>query len=389
MTKVTENEKTQNVDIKSQILNDIVKIETNEESREYFDKLLNVVSSLIKICEGQLSSGEQAIDEIVVLEYLKKLKQSVLCMRMKYWFNACEFSNQSSILMIDVEKSGFPVRKEFHELLIDIERAERVLAGIEPEDILKQNQLDYVLAHKKINRDIQFDMQAQQYYAMLKSSDLYLPDNEPQYIPINDAENGNKRFIAHWASFDASSNLPLIYILLIEYSGKKDFLESDIAKNFSAQIAANSASQYQLVTICSNLDKHNSDVHPKRLKRVSVGPLYINGFTRHNRNITNALAYVEEHHSSENWLFSYTVESLLSKSTMKTDSGLFSSSQQKEVYYIDPVNNTEAAQMGCSDIERSLVIPYTAYQQLADQENNSLNDIQKYVIQGEDEVIYL
>lgn len=370
-------------------LNRLHRFEDNKSSQEYFNRLSHVVVSLINICEEQLSQGQrQSIDEITVLKYLKKLSKSIKCLQTKYWYNVSDYSQQSSILYIDSENSGYPVKKEFRELLNDVKRADEILSTLPSEEELKSSQLEYLLTHKKINRDIQFDLQASLYFRMLKDNDLFLPDHEPTFVEVNDSKGGNSRFIAHWASFDSSQNIPAIYIMLFEYSGKKKFVDSDIYEQFKGALIENTMSSLKLLTICNGLDSRFQNIHPKRMKRVTVGPFYSKGLTENNRNIDRALEYVEQNLPNDNWLFAYSVESLLSKRTMKTDSGFFKSSQQKEVYLIDSTHpETGVAQ--CSDLERSIIIPYSAYQQLADQKNNSLNDVQKYIINTSGKVIYL
>ena len=108
-------------------LTDFIEITNNEVSKDYFEKLIRVSSAISKICKGQLSQGDNSIDDITVLKYLEKLQNSLTCMRMKYWFNGAEFTNQNSILLVDAIDSGFPARKEFHILLNDLERADSVI----------------------------------------------------------------------------------------------------------------------------------------------------------------------------------------------------------------------------------------------------------------------
>ena len=372
----------------AQGLSELVEVTSNEANKDYFERLKKVSSSLIKICEGQVQQNRDSVDDITTLKYLHKLNNSIRCMRMKYWFNGSDFAKQSSLLLIDAKDSGFPIRKEFHELSNDIKRADSVLESLEPIEALKKKQLDYLISHKRINREIQFDIQAHEYFKLVKNSELFMPDNKPVFIPANKAENGNNRYLVHWANFDITKNIPIIYIFLIEYSGKKKLEEEDFFQDLYADLESYSSSSYKLLSICTDIDKKYNLVHPKSLKRICVGPLYINGFTKHNRHVTSALEYVAKHHPDENWLFGYTVESLYSKTTMKTDAGLFKSSQQKEIYYID-THNPDSVEYGCSDREKSMVIPYTAYQHLADQEENALNNIQKYVVRNEGEVIYL
>lgn len=387
-SETIDDSKKQSADKRTAMMSSFVQLKNNMESKQYFNTLSDAISSLIKICESQLTIGNQAIDDIIVLKYLKKLKHSVECMRMKYWYNECDFSNQKSILLVGVDNSGFPTKKEFYELNIDLERADEALALLSNENDLKSKQLEYILSHKKINREMQLDLHSRHYYSMLSEAEFFLPENNPVIIPVNDSDNGNKRFVIHWASFDAQRNLPVVYIMLIEYSGKKPFLEDDVSEEFIEAVKSFNSSQYKLVTICHELDKKFPNIHPKKLKRLSIGPLYINGLTRHNKNVSNALDYVEMHQPEDNWLVGYTVEVLVSKNITKAEYGLFKNEPQKEIYFIDS-NNHEQGEAGVTDIERSLVIPYGAYQQLADQTDNPLNDIQKYVIRDLNEVIYL
>lgn len=369
-------------------LSDFIEITDNQVSKKYFNKLLKVSEALSKICQGQMNQDNHSIDDITVLKYIEKLNNSLQCMRMKYWFNGSEFTNQSSILLVDSVDSGFPSKKEFHELSKDASIANTALENLEPIENLKKKQLDYLISHKKINREIQFDMQAHEYYNLLKSKELFLADNEPVIYPVNKSDNGNARYLIHWATFDIEKNIPVVFILLVEYSGKGKLEEDEMYSDFYSELKHYSSTGFKLLTIATELDKKYSKIHPKSLKRINVGPLYINGFTKHNKNVKNALEYVQEHHEEDNWLFGYTVESLYSKSTTKIDAGLFKADQIKEIYYVDP-HNPESVESGCSDIEKSMVIPYVAYQHLSEQENNSLNDIQKYVVRNENEIVYL
>lgn len=363
-------------------------IKDNSETRTYFDRFRHIGKMLGSISQSEAKKKESTIDDHVVLGHINKLNNTLAALQSKYWFNGIMDHRQKSVLMIDVVDSGFPLRKEITQMSADIKHADEFIDSMPTNKELKDSILDYALAHKKVNKESQYDLGMLMYYKLLKEKEkeLFMPVNKPVLIAGGQSRNGNKQYIAHWSVYDVKKNIPNIYVMGFEYSGKTA-IEND-ASEFEKLLSSmidNSRSELKLVTIGMNIDKEFSALHPKSLKRVHVGPVYNNGVTKHNDSIQSVLDGVKG--ENNNWVFGWSVETLLSKGQQESKSGLFGG-QLEEIFHVDS-SVYEAFDAGATEIDRSMIIPYEVYQSLTDAKDNPLNSINKYVVNDNGEVIFL
>ena len=98
---------------------------------------------------------------------------------------------------------------------------------------------------------------------------MFWARNDPDAQWIEDL--GDRRhFLVHWAVWDTQVNLPVVYLLDLEDSGKRPIL-NDAYRWPQAQAAlmAQSVGGLKLLTIATGFDKDFADLHPKRLRRIS------------------------------------------------------------------------------------------------------------------------
>ena len=84
----------------------------------------------------------------------------------------------------------------------------------------------------------------------------------------------------HWAVYDSQINLPQIYLLELEDTGRTG-LPKDTGRWPEAQrhLVAQSIAGLKLLTIAQGFDADFPGLHPKRLRRIYVGPMHSSAYT--------------------------------------------------------------------------------------------------------------
>ncbi|TIU20266.1 MAG: hypothetical protein E5W53_20955, partial [Mesorhizobium sp.] len=191
-------------------------------------------------------------------------------------------------------------------------------------------------------------------------------------------------YLVHWAAFDGSANLPLVYMVTVEDSSEEmvrqlidrngklndkvdiplpveGLLNPELAHRFDDFTEKNSAYTLSPATIAVNLDKDFEPLHPKQLRRVVLGPFYSAGITDNNSTVSDVLDKVRKPENA--WLLTWTIQEVYSKAEKPGRKGLFSSEKTTQEFFID-TDDLEAARQGVSSYEKHALIPHEAYQAL-------------------------
>ena len=147
--------------------------------------------------------------------------------------------------------------------------------------------MDFILRKKKFPLAIQKSLAERFYLEDLNAGGLFLPLVLPRTVRVSVNPKTKRPFyVVHWATFDGSSHLPLVYVLTVEDSSdtlvkqlvSKDgklnakaniplpvegLLNPDLAHRFDDFCEKNSSYGLTLSTIASNLDKDFDELHPK------------------------------------------------------------------------------------------------------------------------------
>ena len=141
-------------------------------------------------------------------------------------------------------------------------------------------------------------------------------------------------YLVHWATFDGSANLPLIYMATVEDSSEAmvaqlvdeaassnekveiplpvdGLLNPELAHRFDDFTEKNSAYSLSPATIASNLDKDFETLHPKQLRRFVLGPFYSAGITENNSVVAEVLSKVRRPENA--WLLTWTLQEVFSQ----------------------------------------------------------------------------
>jgi hypothetical protein len=140
----------------------------------------------------------------------------------------------------------------------------------------------------------------------------------------------------------------------------------------------------KLVTIAKGFDESFDDLHPKRLRRYHVGPMYSSAFTRQKGPIRDVLETARAP-AGEDWTLAWTVEDLESESVREERAGWFST-VEREVFALDPFSG-RGVDTGATRTERSIIMPQRPFQVLEELNPPGFGAVTKYVVSPQGRVL--
>ena len=120
---------------------------------------------------------------------------------------------------------------------------------------------------------LQYAMTQRLYYEQLQKGYMFWATNDPQALWTGN--KGDRRtYMLHWAVYDSQQNVPTIYMMDVEDTGDVA-LPKDARRWPAAQahLTAQGSAGLKLLTIAQGFDRDFDDLHPKRLRRIHVGPM--------------------------------------------------------------------------------------------------------------------
>lgn len=342
----------------------------------YFDAMFQAFEGLdIYLREDESPLYRHHLIGGIVVDYLERLRSSFSA-----WENRLAFAEK---FRISQAESGFPIYQNVLELENDRNSAKKKLAGIPDEDTIREEMVDFILRKKKFPLALQKSMAERYYLEDLNAGGLFAPLVLPRTVRVSVNPKTKRPFyVVHWATFDGSSHLPLVYVLTVEdssdalvkqlvsKSGKMNknvnvplpvdgLLNPDLAHRFDDFCEKNSSYGLTLSTIASNMDKDFDELHPKQLYRFVLGPFYNAGVTSHGQTVERVLKRV---HKPENaWMMTWTVQEIYSVRERPEKRGLWSNTPAREEYHIN-TDDLECARQGVSEFRRHALVPHEAYQ---------------------------
>jgi hypothetical protein len=343
-------------------------------ARRYFAKFVRITGHLGRVAAEVEAEGKLTRTEARVLGvYLKAVAATFRALSNKYLMTGR--GEAAPKLTIDRHESGFPVAQELMTMAVDAQQAEKHLAGMPSEVELKDRMIRQIVGDLTIPTALQFALSQRYYYEALAAGGLFWARNDPDAQWIEDL--GERRhFLVHWAVWDSQGNLPVVYLMDLEDSGRKP-LPTDAYRWPEVQQAlmAQSVGGLKLLTIATGFDKDFPDLHPKRLRRIILGPMYSASFTLQSGPISKVLEGAKAP-EGEDWALVWTVEDLVSDREEEVKDGWFSSSV-RQVYKLDPV---AGAELGATRQDRMIILPEKPFQVLVEQNPRGLQGLRKFVV---------
>lgn len=185
-------------------------------------------------------------------------------------------------------------------------------------------------------------------------------------------------FLVQWAVYDSQINLPVIYLMELEDTGRTS-LPKDAARSPAARahLVAQSMAGPKVLTSASGVDKDFDDLHPKCLRRIRVGPIYACIDTPQVGPIHDVLMQAHAP-DGQDWSLAWTVEDLASARVETKKKGWFGS-VEPQVFALGPFSG-RGADTGATRTERAVIPPQRPYQVLAEMNPPGFSAVRKFVV---------
>lgn len=362
---------------------DHFELEDTRVTRRYFGKFDAITAHLGRVAatmevEGRLNKHEVA----GLARYLVGLGFTFRALAHKYHF-AGRFAHAGKLTFDRVE-SGFPVFSELMEMANDAMQAGRHLSTIPTQDQLKDQMVRTIVGEQTIPSKLQYALSQRLYYEELMKGQLFWARNDPEALWLGD-DGPRRRYLIRWAVYDSEVNLPVIYMMEVEDSGRSGLPKDERRwPEVQAHLMAQALGGLKLLTIATGFDADFDDLHPVRLRRFHIGPMYSHAFTRQSGPIRDVLTNAKAP-PGEDWALVWTEEELVAERAEQQKSGWFGT-VERQIFALDPFAG-RGADSGATRMERSIILPERPYQALAELNPPGFVDVRKFVVSAKGRVL--
>lgn len=359
-------------------------------ARRYFAKFNRITGHLARVAAEMHKDGSLDRREAAILSgYVAALSRTFDALSLKYLLTGRDTGRFFGSLSFDAHESGFPVFRELLTMANDATQAGEHLRSMASVEDLKDRMVRQIIGDLEIPTRAQFALSQRLYYEALLGGDLFWARNDPQLMWLGetdtDRRNPRRRFLLHWASYDSQINLPTVYVMELDDTGRRALSNDDDRwPEVQSHLMAQSVAGLKLLTIATGFDRDFDDLHPKRLRRFHIGPMYSSAFTTQSGPLHQVLEQARAP-QGEDWALAWTVEDLVSERVQEERKGFFGS-VEREVFALDPFSG-RAAETGATRTERAVIMPQRPYQALADLNPPGFRDVTKFVVSGENRVL--
>ena len=354
-------------------------------ARRYFAKFDRITRLLRSVAEEMEADRSLAPEDAAILSgYVGAISASFRALSVKYLVSGRIVGPARRHLTIDLHESGFPIYQELVTMANDAAQAGRHLEGMASVDDLRDRMIRQIVGERVLPTELQYAMSQRLYYEALVAGGIFWPQMHAVAQGVSDIKGGRRRYLLHWGVYDSQLNVPVIYLLELEDSGRRALpLDEGRWPRVQSHLLAQSVGGLKLVTIAKGIDTDFSDLHPKRLRRIHLGPMYSSAFTLQTGPIREVL---EQAHApaGDDWALAWTLEELESE-RVEVEKGWFSDTE-REVFRLDPFSG-RGADTGATRVARSLILPQRPFQVLAEKDPDGFRDVRKFVVGREGRVV--
>ncbi|MFN7224269.1 MAG: hypothetical protein ACK4MS_09645 [Paracoccaceae bacterium] len=370
-------------DVKDQLTEDHAELYDTLVARRYFAKFDRISAHLSRVSGELEAEGTLTRTEARVLgRYVTALATSFRALSYKYLMTGR--SDGAPRLTFDRHESGFPVAQEVMMMAVDAAQVDKHLSGSASVEELKDRMIRRIVGDLALPTDLQFALSQRLYYEALAQGGLFLARNDPDAQWIEDRK-GRRQYLVHWAIYDTQVNLPVVYLMDVEDSGKRP-LPNDESRwpRAKQHLMAQSNAGLKLLTIAQGFDKDFDTLHPKRLRRIHLGPMYSHSFTLQSGPISDVLSTAMAP-EGQDWALVWTVEDLRSERVEQIKDGWFST-VERQIFALDPFAG-KGADTGTTDMQRMVVLPEQPFQALAELNPPGFRNVRKFVVSAGGRII--
>ncbi len=353
-------------------------LSNTRRTRRYFDKFERITGHLARVAGVMEAEGRLSKDTTEILtRYVTALTFTFRALGHKYMFAGR--ASRAGQLTFDKRESGLPIAAELLEMAVDASQARKHLASLPSKQALKEQMVAKIVGDQEIPTKLQYSMSQRLYYEEMVRGDLFWARNDPEIAWVENLDNGRRAFRIHWAVYDSDLNLPTIYIMDLEDSGRTPLPKDDRRwPEVQAHLIAQAMGSLKLITIARGFDADFDDLHPKKLRRFHLGPMYSSAFTEQDGPLRQVLEQAQAP-AGEDWALVWTVETLLSDRVNKEKSGWFGS-VDREVFALDMFAEHGVSDIGATSMDRAVIMPQRPYQALEDLNPPGFSRVRKFVV---------
>ena len=347
-------------------------------ARRYFAKFETITRLLSGVAEEmEKDRAFSAMDADVLETYLRAVARTFKALSLKYLVSGRLQGVGQKHLTIDFHESGFPVFQEIVTMANDAAQAAKHLEGMAEAAKLKDEMVRQIVGERVVPTRLQFALSQRLYYEALAAGGLFFAQMHPQAEFIAMVSGGRRGYLLHWAVYDSQLNVPVVYLMEVVDSGKKALpLDERRWPAAQAHLLAQSVGGLKPVTIAKGFDTDFVDLHPKRLRRIHLGPMYSSAFTLQTGAIKEVLDEAKAG-EGEDWALAWTVEELESE-RVEVEKGWFSDTE-REVFRLDPFA-ADGAETGATRISRAMILPQRPFQVMAEKDPEGFRKVRKFVV---------
>lgn len=360
--------------IKEALVSDHAQLYEPALIRRYFAKFARITGHLARVAGEVEAEGRLTRSEARILgQYLAGLNRSFAALSHKYLMTGR--SETAPRLTFDRHESGFPVAQEVMTMALDAAQVDKHLAGMASEAELKDRMVRQIVGELTVPTALQFALSQRLYYEALAAGGLFWARNDPQAQFIADAAP-RRHFLIHWAVWDSQSNLPVVYLFDVQDSGRKPLPNDDRRWPLVQQgLMAQSVGGLKLLTMAQGFDKDFEAIHPKRLRRLTLGPMHSHDFTLQSGPISDVLKAAQAPDGLD-WALVWTVEDLISDREEEVKDGWFATAN-RQIWKLDPVHGIDS---GTTLTERMVILSEQVFQALVEVNAPGLRPYRKFVV---------
>ncbi len=351
-------------------------IAETQATRRYFRKWERITGHLMSVAAEERVAGRLTAEEVEGLaRSLVSLTLTFRALALKYHFAGA--AREAGTLTFDRVESGFPVAAELMAMASDATQAAVHLRDMPTPEQLKDDMVRLILSERTTPARLQYALSQRLYYEELARGGLFFARNDPEAVWLSTSGGRlaeRRSYLLRWGVYEATENLPVIYLMTVEDSGPEG-LPKDVSRWPLVQrhLMAQSVGGLTLLTIARGFDEDFEDLHPKRLRRFRIGPMYSHGFTSQQGPIREVMAQARAP-EGEDWALVWTEEDLRSERIEDIKNGWFGTIE-RQVFAL-----SEPKERGVTDLTQSIVLPARPYQALAELDPPAFRAMRKYVV---------
>lgn len=354
-------------------------------ARRYFAKFERITRLMANVAEEmEAERGFTALESDILGGYATAIAATFRALSMKYLIAGRMEGAAMRHLTIDLHESGFPVFQELVGMANDAAQAARALEDMPDAATLKDQMVRQIVGERTVPTRLQYALSQRLYLEELRKGGLFFAQMAPEAQWLADVAPGRRRFLLHWAVYDSQLNVPIIYMMEADDDGRRALpVDQGRWPAVRAHLMAQSVGGLMLLTIAKGVETDFPDLHPKRLRRIHLGPMYSSAFTLQTGPIREVLEEAKAP-AGEDWALAWTVEDLESE-RVEVEKGWFSTTE-RQVFRLDPFAG-RGTETGATRITRSLVLPQRPFQVLAEKDPEGFRAVRKYVVGKDGRVV--